>query len=146
MQVKALTSKSQEDLPATIRKAGLAELLATVDILSLHCPLTDDTRNMMNAETLRLMKPTAILINTGRGPLVNEADVAGALASGRLAAYCADVMAEEPPGAENPLLQQPNAYITPHVAWATREARIRLLQVAIDNVRSFVGQHPQNVV
>jgi len=146
MQVKALTSKSQEDLPATIRKAGLAELLATVDILSLHCPLTDDTRNMMNAETLRLMKPTAILINTGRGPLVNEADVAGALASGRLAAYCADVMAEEPPVAENPLLQQPNAYITPHVAWATREARIRLLQVAIDNVRSFVGQHPQNVV
>ncbi len=146
MQVKALTSKSADQLPAGIQKADLTELLSTADVLSLHCPLTEDTRHFVNARTLAMMKPSAIVINTGRGPLVNDADVADALSAGRIAAYCADVLTEEPPRADNPLLHQPNAFITPHIAWATREARLRLLTTAIGNVRAFVEHHPQNVI
>ena len=146
MRVIAYTSKREENLPAGIRKASLEELFATSDVVTLHCPLTDSTRHLVNAKTLRLMKPTAILINTGRGPLVCDADVAEALAGGRLYAYCADVMTEEPPKADSLLLRQPNAYFTPHVAWATTEARTRLLQTAIGNVRSFVNGTPENVV
>ena len=146
MKVKVLTSKVAEVLPVGIRKADLEELLRTSDVVSLHCPLTAETRQMINAVTLRMMKPTAILINTGRGPLINDADVAEALSDNRLYAYCADVMTEEPPKADNPLLRQPNAYMTPHIAWATTEARQRLLQTAIANVRAFMDGHPQNVV
>ena len=146
MQVKALTSKSANDLPAGIEKADLEELLASSDIISLHCPLTDSTRHLINRETLSLMCPSAILINTGRGPLVDDQAVAYALAEGQLAAFCADVLTEEPPKADNPLLSQPNAFITPHIAWATEEARSRLLQVAISNVRAFLNAKPQNVV
>ena len=118
MQVKALTSKSANALPAGIEKADLEELLASSDIISLHCPLTDSTRHLINRETLSLMRPSAILINTGRGPLVDDQAVAYALAEGQLAAFCADVLTEEPPKADNPLLSQPNAFITPHIAWA----------------------------
>lgn len=146
MKVKALTSKAAGELPEGITKTGLEELLATSDVLSLHCPLTDDTRHFINANTLRQMKPTAILINTGRGPLVDDAAVAEALHEGRLAAFCADVLTKEPPGADNPLLAEPNAFITPHIAWASTEARARLLHVAIDNVRAFLSGKPQNVV
>lgn len=146
MQVKALTSKSADQLPAGIQKADLTELLSTADVLSLHCPLTEDTRHLVNDRTLAMMKPSAIVINTGRGPLVNDADVADALSAGRIAAYCADVLTEEPPRADNPLLHQSNAFITPHIAWATREARLRLLTTAIGNVRAFVEHHPQNVI
>jgi glycerate dehydrogenase len=146
MRVRALTSKAAEALPAGIEKATMEELLATADVLSLHCPLTEDTRHLINADTLRQMKSTAILINTGRGPLVDDHAVADALAEGRLAAFCADVLTEEPPGIDNPLLKQPNAYITPHIAWATKEARIRLVQVATDNVRAFLSGKPVNVV
>ena len=144
MKVKALTSK--DVVPAGVEKACLDELLAAVDVLSLHCPLTANTRHLMNAETLRQMKPTAILINTGRGPLVDDEAVADALAEGRLAAFCADVLTEEPPKRDNPLLRQPNAFITPHIAWATKEARWRLVRVATDNVRSFLNGSPVNVV
>ena len=146
MQVKALTSKSADTLPAGIRKADLEELLATSDVISLHCPLTDTTRHLINHETLSRMRPSAILINTGRGPLVDDQAVASALAEGQLAAFCADVLTEEPPKADNPLLSQPNAFITPHIAWATQEARTRLLQVAISNVKAFLNTKPQNVV
>lgn len=146
MKVKALTSKAADTLPAGILKADINELLATSDVLSLHCPLTEDTRHLIDAHTLAQMKPSTIIINTGRGPLVNDADVAEALSAGRLAAYCADVLTDEPPKADNPLLCQPHAYLTPHIAWATREARRRLLDIATDNVRAFVEGHPQNVV
>lgn len=146
MKVQALTSKQADALPEGVQKVELAELLATSDVLSLHCPLTPETRHLINAQTLSQMKSSAILINTGRGPLINDADVAQALAEGRLAAYCADVLTNEPPLADNPLLTQPNAYLTPHIAWATGEARKRLLAVAIENVRAFVQQHPQNMV
>ena len=146
LKVKALTSKTADALPAGIEKATMEQLLAAADIVSLHCPLTDTTRHMINAETLRLMKPTAVLINTGRGPLVSDADVAKALETGTIAAYCADVVTEEPPKADNPLLSQPHAYLTPHIAWATREARIRLLDIAVSNVKAWVEQRPQNMV
>lgn len=146
MKVQALTSKSSDLLPAGIRKANLGELLSTSDVISLHCPLTDDTLHLINNETLAQIRPGAILINTGRGPLIDEPAVAEALKSGRLSAYCADVLCEEPPRADNPLLCLPNAFITPHIAWATTEARIRLLQTAIHNVGSFLKGHPQNVV
>ena len=146
MKVKAQTSKVADALPAGIEKVTTEELLATSDVLSLHCPLTEGTRHLINAESLRQMKPTAILINTGRGPLIDDQAVADALADGRLAAFCADVLTSEPPQADNPLLQQPNAFITPHIAWATKEARVRLLQVAMDNVRAFLNGTPVNAV
>ena len=146
MQVKAMTSKKAEELPAGIQKAELQSLLATSDVVSLHCPLTEGTRHLIHRETLRLMKPSAILINTGRGPLVDDEALAEALNEGRLRAYCADVVTEEPPKADHPLLHAPNAFITPHIAWATVEARKRLLQTAIGNVEAFVNGHPVNVV
>ena len=146
MQVKALTSKSAAALPAGIQKADLPELLSTSDVLSLHCPLTENTRHLLNADSISLMKPAAIVINTGRGPLVNDSDMAEALAQGRITAYCADVLTEEPPKPDNPLLKQPHAFITPHIAWATREARLRLIGTATANVRAFIEHHPQNVV
>ena len=144
MNVIALTSKTT--LPDGIKKVELPELLAQSDVLSLHCPLTSDTHHMINADTLKLMKPTAILINTGRGPLIDDQAVADALRDKCLYAFCADVLTEEPPKADNPLLGLPNAYTTPHIAWATVEARARLVKVAIDNVKAFANGKSQNVV
>ena len=144
MKVKALSSK--EVLPEGIEKVTLDELLATSDVLSLHCPLTDSTRHLINKESIQKMKSSAILINTGRGPLVDDEAVANALAEGRLYAFCADVMTVEPPAADNPLLKQPNAYITPHIAWASTEARVRLIQIATENVGCFINGKPQNMV
>ena len=144
MNVIALTSKTT--LPDGIKKVELSELLVQSDVLSLHCPLTPDTHHMINADTLKLMKPTAILINTGRGPLIDDQAVADALKDKRLYAFCADVLTEEPPKADNPLLGLPNAYTTPHIAWATVEARARLVKVAIDNVKAFANGKSQNVV
>ena len=146
MRVCAYTSKSENQLPSYVEKKSMEEILSACDVISLHCPLTPDTRHLINSQTLQKMKPSAILINTGRGPLIDDQAVADALAEGRLAAFCADVLTEEPPKANNPLLSQPNAFTTPHIAWASTEARIRLLYVAIDNVRSFLSGHPQNVV
>lgn len=145
MKVVALTSKPQEALGG-IRKVSLDELLSQSDVVTLHCPLTASTRNMINRESLAKMKPTAILINTGRGPLVDEQAVADALAANQLGAYGADVMTNEPPAIDNPLLSQPNAYLTPHVAWATVEARSRLIDITEANVRAFIAGSPQNVV
>ena len=146
MKVKAYTSKPAEALPDGIQKAELKELFQTSDVISLHCPLTSDTKHLINAETITWMNPDTILINTGRGPLVDDYALAEALKAGRLKAYGADVMTEEPPKADNPLLKLPNAYLTPHIAWATLEARQCLINVATANVRSFLNGQPQNVV
>ena len=146
MDVFALTSKESASLPEGIQKTTLDGLLAISDVLTLHCPLNDETRNIICAETIRKMKRGAIIINTGRGPLVNEDDVAEALLSGHLGAYGADVLSTEPPAAANPLLHAPNAYITPHIAWATKEARIRLVDIAASNIRAFLDGKPENVV
>ena len=146
MHVSALTSKAADALPEGFSKATLDELLAVSDVLSLHCPLTPQTHHLINADTLAKMKPTAILVNTGRGPLVDEQAVADALQAKRLAAYCADVLSVEPAQATNPLLGCDNAYLTPHIAWATFEARHRLMQMAIANVDAFISGKPINVV
>ncbi|MBP1530518.1 MAG: D-2-hydroxyacid dehydrogenase [Bacteroidaceae bacterium] len=144
MRVLAVTS--QDVLPDGIEKVGWEQGLRQADVLSLHCPLTKETEGMMDASALALMKPTAILINTGRGPLVVEADVAQALRDGRLGAYCADVLSQEPARADNPLLSAPRCQLTPHIAWASCEARQRLIGVATDNFRRFLAGKPVNVV
>ncbi len=146
MDIFAFTSKNPIDLPDYIQKTTLEGLFGVSDILTLHCPLTPDTHELINARTLARMKRGALLVNTGRGPLVNEADVAEALASGQLGGYGADVMCSEPPAADNPLFAQPNAFITPHIAWASVEARQRLLNATFDNIRAFQDGHPKNVV
>lgn len=146
MDVFALTTKESAMLPEGIQKTTLEGLLSISDILSLHCPLTKDTERMINAERLKLMKPGSILINTGRGQLIDEEAVAEALAEGRLLGYGADVMTLEPPSEDNPLLQQPHAYFTPHIAWASKEARSRLIAIATENVRAFAEGNPQNIV
>lgn len=124
----------------------LDSLLQQSDIITLHCPLTPDTNEMINAESLNLMKQEAILINTGRGPLVHEQDLADALNQGRIAAAGLDVLSTEPPKADNPLLNAKNCLITPHIAWASKEARIRLMDIAAGNIRAFLDGTPQNQV
>ena len=146
MEVYAFTSKASSLLPEGIQKTTFEGLLSVSDILSLHCPLNRSTREMINASSLAKMKEGALLINTGRGPLGNEADVAEALRSGHLGGYGADVMCQEPPAEDNPLFSAPNAYITPHIAWATFEARKRLIAIAVGNVKAFIDGNPVNVV
>jgi len=146
MEVYAYTSKTHFQLPPEIHKMELDELFRECDIISLHCPLTDTTREMVNAGRLRLMKPTAILINTGRGPLVNEQDLADALNNGTIYAAGVDVLSQEPPRADNPLLTAKNCYITPHIAWASTAARERLMQIMSGNIRAYQDGKPINVV
>lgn len=146
MDVFALTSKEKDQLPVGVQKTTLEGLLGVSDILTLHCPLSPDTYHLINEERLAMMHEGAVLINTSRGALVDEKAVANALASGHLLAYGADVMSKEPPRADNPLLSQARAYLTPHIAWATFEARQRLMKIAVENVKAFVEGHPQNVI
>lgn len=146
MSVTAFSSKSPGEMPQGVEKKELRELFAESDIVTLHCPLTEKTERMVNAATLSLMKPAAILINTGRGPLIDEQAVADALNAGKLGAFGADVLSNEPPAADNPLLTARNAYITPHIAWATRQARERLMAIAVENLKAFLGGKPVNIV
>ena len=146
MDVFALTSKEKDQLPVGVQKTTLEGLLGVSDILTLHCPLSPDTYHLINEERLAMMHEGSVLINTSRGALVDEKAVADALASGHLLAYGADVMSKEPPRADNPLLSQARAYLTPHIAWATFEARQRLMEIAVENVKAFVEGHPQNVI
>ncbi len=129
-----------------VRFVELDELFRQSDVISLHCPLTRETQQLVNAERLSLMKPSAFLINTSRGPLVDEGALAEALNAGRIAGAGLDVLATEPPPADNPLFGAKNCCITPHIAWATRAARQRLLDTAVANVRAFLAGKPQNVV
>lgn len=146
MEVYAYTSKSPFQLPPEIKKMELDEIFSTCDIVSLHCPLTDATRELVNAGRLKLMKPTAILINTGRGPLINEQDLADALNNGTIFAAGLDVLTQEPPRADNPLLTAKNCYITPHIAWASTAARERLMQIMLENVKAYLSGKPVNNV
>ena len=116
------------------------------DVVSLHCPLTDENQGFVNADLLIQMKPTAFLVNTARGPLVNEADLAKALNEEQIAGAATDVLSVEPPSADNPLFEAKNLIITPHIGWATRAARERLMNIAADNLRAFLKGTPQNVV
>lgn len=142
MKVVAMTSKSADTLPEGITPAPLDDVLASADVVSLHCPLTPSTRHLINAASIAKMKPSAILINTGRGPLVDEQAVADALNGGRLAAFGADVLSQEPPRGDNPLLSARNCFLTPHIAWATLEARTRLMSTTTENVRQFIAGEP----
>ena len=132
--------------PAGVAFVGVDELLARSDVVSLHCPLTAQTERLVDARRLGLMKPTAFLVNTARGRLVDAAALAEALEAGRLAGAGLDVLAVEPPPADDPLLKVAGCFITPHVGWATRSARARLLSTAVENVRAFLGGRAVNVV
>lgn len=146
MDVFAYTSKNKADLPDGIQKTTLEGLYGISDVLTLHCPLTAGTKEFINKNTISKMKHGAILINTGRGQLVNEQDVANALKSGQLGGYGADVLCKEPPSIDNPLLKAPNAFITPHIAWATKDARLRLMSIAVNNLKCFIANKPVNIV
>ena len=139
--------------PGRIGRAGegiqwmaLDQLLAEADVVSLHCPLTPETQGLIDAERLRRMKPTALLVNTSRGKLVVEQDLADALEAGRLGGAAVDVLSAEPPAPDNPLLGAKNCLVTPHLAWATREARSRLLALATENVEAYLAGEPANTV
>lgn len=147
MEVLAYTSKPQSALPEGVNKAtSVEEIFSNSDIVSLHCPLNDKTAEIVNARHLSLMKESAILINTGRGGLVNENDLAEALKAHRIKAAGLDVMVNEPPMENNPLLGLDNCFITPHIAWATYEARTRLMNQTVMNLKSFIeGKTINNV-
>lgn len=146
MKVISPTSKPQDKIPPYVEKVSLEEMFGRSDVLTLHAPLTDRSRNIINAGTLSLMKPSAILINTARGGLVDEKALAEALEKGVIAAVAVDVLEQEPPRDGSPLLTAPHCYVTPHIAWESTEARTRLLEISADNLRLFLAGKPQNVV
>lgn len=146
MEVSAVTSKAAGQLPPEVQKVELAEAFRTSDFVSLNCPLTKENAGFVNAALLAEARPGLVVVNTARGGLVDEEAVASALRSGRLAAYCADVLSKEPPRKDNPLMGLHKAYITPHIAWATREARARIIRILVENIRSFAAGRPQNLV
>jgi glycerate dehydrogenase len=137
---------SGKPLPPFARSATLETVFRESDVLSLHCPLTTQTRGLINTERLSWMKPTAFLLNTSRGLLIDEVALAHALNSGKIAGAGLDVLSSEPPASNNPLLTANNCVITPHLAWATRAARERLMKIAVENVRAFLNGKLQNVV
>lgn len=146
MEVLAYTSKDTSRLMPGVTKVSLEQLFSDSDIISLHCPLTGSTRHLINRHTIDNMKVGVIIINTGRGPLVDEEAVAQALNTGKIGAFCADVLSTEPPAPDNPLLNAPNTYITPHIAWASKEARGRLMDIAVSNLKHFISGNPINTV
>ncbi|MGI2034429.1 D-2-hydroxyacid dehydrogenase [Rhizobium panacihumi] len=129
-----------------LRYADLNELYAEADVISLHCPLFADNVGMINTAAISRMKPGVFLINTSRGPLINEQDLADALNQDRIAGAGLDVLSSEPPAADNPLLTAKNCIVTPHIAWAAREPRMRIMATAVENLRAFIGGKAQNVV
>ncbi len=145
--MKVIATKSnRRALPGYVEDATVDEIFSRSDVVSLHCPLTDETKELVNAGRLASMKASAFLINTARGPLVDEAALAAALNAGRIAGAGLDVLSQEPPAVENPLLTARNCIVTPHIAWATRAARARLMDATVENVRAFLAGAAQNVV
>lgn len=136
MKIIAVTSK--RELPEWIESVSKEELFKRSDVVSLHCPLVPDTEKIINATTLGLMKETSIVINCGRGGLVDEVALAEALKAGKIMAAGVDVMRQEPPREGSPLIGCKNCYITPHIAWATKEARVRLMEIAVKNCKAFI--------
>ena len=146
MRVLAVARSKPKASVANVDFVDIESAFRTSDVISLHCPLTPETRELVNAERIEWMKPTAFLLNTSRGPLIDEAALADALNRARIAGAGLDVLAVEPPVATNPLLTAKNCIITPHIAWATRAARARLMNTAVENVRAFISGKPANVV
>lgn len=141
-----VTARHEKPVPAGAEFVGMAELLRRADVVSLHCPQTAENLHMIDAAALAQMKDGVILLNTARGGLIDEAAVAAALQSGKLRYYGADVVSKEPIDPRNPLLAAPNCFLSPHIAWAPRETRIRLHRIALENLRAFLAGTPQNVV
>ena len=141
-----VSSKSAEQLPSDVKKLSIEKAFATCDIISLNCPLNADNAGFVNADLLSKAREGIILINTGRGGLINETDVAEALISGKLKAYCCDVLAKEPASADNPLLSAPNVYMTPHIAWASPDARRRIIHILAENIKAYLSGSPIGVV
>jgi glycerate dehydrogenase len=137
-------SQKQTELKAT--QVDLGTLLSESDYMSINCPLTNENAGFINKHTIDKMKPTVFLVNTGRGPLINEQDLADALNSGKIAGAGLDVLSVEPASKSNPLPSAKNCFITPHIAWATFEARTRLMNIATENLKAFINETPQNVV
>lgn len=146
MTVLVHSRRRPADAPDYVSFVDLDPLFRTSDVVSLHCPLTPETQHLVNRQRLELMNPSAFLLNTSRGPLVDEEALAAALNSGRIAGAGLDVLSAEPPPATNPLLEAKNCVVTPHIAWASRAARQRLMRIAAENVKAFLGGKPQNVV
>lgn len=146
MHVAVVTSKPVGSLPEWVQKMTFEGMLAVSDVISLHCPLTPENHHLINREALDHIRHGVILINTARGPLVDEAEATLAVNDGRLSAYCADVLAEEPPSENCMLFHESNAYITPHLAWASLAARQRLMRIATDNLKAFIAGEPINIV
>lgn len=146
MRVVAWTRNPDKPAPGGVDWVPMEELYRESDYISLHCPLTRETENMVNADSLSRMKPGAVLINTGRGPLVDESALAEALNNGKIRGAAIDVMREEPPRSGSPLLSAQNCLITPHIAWATRAARQRLMDITVDNLKAFLAGTPKNRV
>lgn len=146
MKVLAAGSRPTPEGAAIAQYVCLDELYARSDVISLHCPLFPETEEMINQDALARMKDGVILLNTGRGQLIREADLSQALHSGKVLAAGLDVLSQEPPEPDHPLLSAPNCFITPHIAWAARESRQRLLDTAVENVRQFLQGTPTNVV
>lgn len=146
LNIIAYTSKSKLQLPPEIKKVELDELFKEADIVTLHCPLNKETRNMVDLDRLKTMKESSILINTGRGPLINEEDLAYALKNKLIYAAGLDVLSKEPPLPDNPLFGLDNCFITPHIAWASQAARGRLMEILIGNVKAFIDGKPINQV
>lgn len=139
-------TRTPKETTLPIKYCSLDDLFANADIVSLHCPLTDKTRNLVNASRLQSMKSTALIINTSRGPLIDEVALADALTQGKIAGAGLDVLKTEPPRDGNPLIHAPNAVVTPHVAWAAGSARKNLLEIAVNNVSAYISGAPMNVV
>lgn len=146
MKVIFQNRSEKTNLPSEIVQKSLSEVFMESDFVSLNCPLTAENKEFVNRALLDKMKPAAVLINTGRGGLINEQDLADALNSGRIAAACLDVLSTEPPAGDNPLITAKNCFITPHIAWATFEARQRLLNITFDNLNSYIAGMPKNVI
>ncbi len=147
MKILAFSERPKRQLESdTMRYVSLDALYANADVISLHCPLFESNKGMIDAAAIAKMKPDVLILNTSRGPLINEADLAAALKSGRVAGAAMDVLSSEPPAPDNPLLSAPNCIITPHIAWATQAARTRLMDIAVQNLAAFLDGSPQNVV
>lgn len=146
MKVIVHTRDTSKSKPDPIAFVDLDTLCADSDFVSLHCPLTEETNQLVRKENLRKMKPTAILINTGRGALVHEMDLFYALDHGTIQAAALDVLTQEPPALHNPLLNHPNCLVTPHIAWAGQDARKKLIQGIAENITSYLNGNPRNIV
>lgn len=147
MKVLAAANKVKKELESeTLQYAELEELFAKADVISLHCPLIESTRGIINKESIAKMKTGVMIVNTSRGPLIIEEDLANALNSGKVGGAAVDVVSIEPVKADNPLLTAKNCIITPHIAWAPLECRRRLMSIAADNLRQYIAGHPVNVV